>query len=120
VSRIGDGRAAILAALTAAGVRSGTSGRFAAPVVILEPADPWAIPLAMPRRESRWTLTAVAGVGDADAVIEQLAELVDRVDTALRTVPGCSLPTWSKPRDQLVGDVAVPISVGTFVLALVA
>jgi len=119
VSRIGDGRAAILAALAAAGVRAGTSGRYAAPVVILEPADPWSAPLAMPRRESRWTLTAIAGVADSDAAIAQLAELVDSVDAALRTVPGCSLPTWSKPRDQLVGDASAPISVGTFVLALV-
>jgi len=120
VSTIGDGRAAILAALGAAGVRAGTSGRYAAPVVILEPADPWSTPLAMPRRVAQWQLTAVAGAGDSDAALEQIAELVDAVDAALRAVPGCGLPTWAKPRDQIVGDVPVPVCVGVFTQVLIA
>jgi len=120
VSTIGDGRAAILAVFAAAGVRAGTSGRYAAPAVILEPADPWSTPLAMPRRVAHWQLTAVAGAGDSDAALGQLAELVDAVDAALRAVPGCGLPTWAKPRDQIVGDVPVPVCVGVFTQVLIA
>jgi len=118
-SRLGTARAQILEALAAAGIRAGTSGRFAAPAVILEPAEPWAVPLAMPRRDSRWQLTAIAGAGDSDAALEQLAELVDQIDAALRLVAGCGWPTWSKPRDQLVGDVTHPVCVGVLTFALV-
>jgi hypothetical protein len=118
MSRLGDRRAEILEALRAAGVSVATSGRFAAPGVLLEPADPWSEPARMPGRTSRWQLTALAGTPDSDAALLQLADMIDRVDRALRTIDGVGLPTWAKPRDQTIGEIAHGSSVGIFTVSL--
>lgn len=120
MTRLADARAAILDALADGGIRAGTSGRFSAPVVILEPAEPWAEPARLHRagRDSHWQLIAIAGSGDADAAFAELAQLVDDVDTALYALDGCGLPTWGKPADRLVGDVTLPSAVGSFTYAL--
>jgi hypothetical protein len=111
-------RARILEAFASESVRAGTSGRFSAPCVILEAAEPWTVPARMPGRDSRWQLTAVAGSGDADTAIEEIALLIDGCDVALRRLPGCGLPTWSRPADRLVGDVTLPTCVGSFTYVL--
>jgi hypothetical protein len=118
MSRLGAARARILESLVIGGVRAGTSGRFSAPAVILEAAEPWSVPARMPGRDSRWQLTAVAGSGDADTALEEIADLIDRCDVALRRLDGCGLPTWSKPRDSVVGDITLPTCVGSFTYAL--
>jgi hypothetical protein len=118
MSRLVERRAEILAALRAARVNVATSGRFAAPAVILEPADPWTEPVRMPGRRSRWQLTAIAGSASSDAALEQLGELVDQCDTALRTLAGVGLPTWTRPIDRTIGDVAHASTIGTFEAAL--
>ena len=118
MSRLSDARAELVTALRAGGVRTATSGRFSAPVVILEPADPWTEPARLPGRNTRWQLIAIAGAGDSDAAIDELAELIDRVDAVLRRVDGCGLPSWGKPTDRPAGDVALPSTIGTFTLAL--
>ncbi len=117
MSRLGDARAQILEALRAGGVRTGTTARYSAPAVILEPGDPWSTPARMPGRDSRWQLTAIAGSADSDAAYAELAELVDRVDAALRTIDGCGWPTWNKPRDA-TGDVQYPSAIGLFTMAV--
>lgn len=118
MSRLGDRRAEILAALASGGVRVATSGRFAAPGVILEPADPWSEPVRLPGRGSRWQLTAIAGTPDSDAALLQLAELVDLVDAALRKLDGVGLPAWSKPLDRMIGEISHASTIGTFTAAL--
>jgi hypothetical protein len=118
VSRLGAARGRILTALEATGVRAGTAGRFSAPVVILEPAEPWSVPARMPGRDSRWQLTIVAGSGDSDTALEEIATFIDRCDTALRRLAGCGIPAWSKPADKLVGDVTLPTCVGSFTYVL--
>jgi hypothetical protein len=116
-SRLASRRAELLEALRAGNVNVATSGRYAAPAVILEPADPWSEPARMPGRSSRWRLTAVAGTADSDAAFLELAELVDRVDRALRTVDGVGLPTWGRPTD---GTESIPGAsmLGTFTVSL--
>jgi hypothetical protein len=118
VSRLGDRQAEILAAIRAGSLRVATSGRFSAPGVILEPGDPWTEPARMPGRTARYQLTAVAGTPDSDAALGQLAEIIDAVDAALRKVDGVGLPTWSKPADRIVGEIAHAVSVGTFTVSL--
>jgi len=105
VSSLGDARGAILAALAAAGVRTATTGQLAAPCVLVEPGDPWTEPhrLASVRgRVSRWRLTAVAGAADRNAAYEELGDLVDRVDVALKTLQGVDLPAWARPLEAEV------------------
>jgi hypothetical protein len=101
VSRLLASRAAILAALEAAGINSATTAKWSAPVVLVEPGDPWAaVDLSLGRRRTgRWRVTVVAGKADTEGAIEQLANLVDTVDAALLTVPGLELPTWARPFD---------------------
>lgn len=104
MSALGSARAAMVAALTAGGVRVPSGLRVSAPCVMVEPGDPWTEPSRLPGRLSRWKLTAIAAAVDSDASIAELAELVDAVDTALYGLQGVQLPTWSKPADiQLEG-----------------
>lgn len=106
MSRALDDRARIVTALEAAGVRTATTGKLAAPCVQIEPGDPWSEPRRLPGRVTRWQLLALAGGGpDSEGALAQLGELVDQVDTALRTVAGCELPAWSKPTDYPLGGV---------------
>lgn len=118
MSRLGTARGRILAALEAGGVRAATTGRHSAPVVILEPAEPWTEPVRMPGRHARFQLIAIAGATDADAALEELATFVDSVDAALRTLDGCGLPTWARPTDRPFGDTTLPAMLGTFSIAL--
>ena len=117
MSRLLASRDAIIAGLTAGGIRTSTTGQFSAPAVLVEPGDPWTTaaaptPLAG-KRIGRWRLTAVGGKADTARVIEVLAELVDLTDTALLTVPGVSLPAWAMPRDLLIGNVPYAASMAT-------
>src|SRR5580765_3061943 len=111
-----DARARILAGLEAGGVASSTTGQFSAPCVLVEPGDPWSVPDRLPRRLSRWKLTAVAGRTDSEGAIETLAELVDQVDAALLAVDGLQLPTWARPFDSMLG--AVPYAATTATVQL--
>jgi hypothetical protein len=113
VSELLDSRARILAALEAGGIRASTSGRFAAPCVIVEPGDPWSEPVRMPGRVARWRLTAVGGRADSEGTLELLAGLVDGTNTALRTIDGCQAPTWARPFDLVLDGHPYGSSVAT-------
>jgi hypothetical protein len=102
-SRLLASRASILDALAAAGISSATTGKWSAPVVLVEAGDPWAaieVSGMGRRRAGRWRLTAVAGRADTAGALERLAELVDAVDAAFLTLPGVELPTWARPFDM--------------------
>lgn len=109
-----ESRDRITGALEAGDVRTATGGKFAAPCVLVEPADPWSEPVRMPGRLFRWRLTAVGGRTDTGASYAELGELIDRIDAALRA-PGVSrsigLPAWSMPVDQTLGGVAYAVSI---------
>lgn len=114
VSRLGEDRGRILSALEAAGIRTATGGKLTAPCVLVEPGDPWSEPRRLPARVSRWRLTAIAGAVDTGSGVEELAELVDLVDTALRGVDGCQLPTWARPNvAEIVDGVRRSSAIGT-------
>jgi hypothetical protein len=113
ISRTMQDRARILAALKAGGVRTATTGKMSAPVVLVEPGEPWSEPRRLPGRVTRWKLTAYAGGADSEGAFSKLGDLIDDVDLALRALPGCELPTWSKPADDSVGGVPVSGSVAT-------
>jgi len=100
-SRLAASRALLTAALEAAGIPYATTGKWNAPCVLLEPGDPWAgVELSLgQKRVGRWRLTLVAGRADSAGAFDVLAELVDRVDAALLTVPGVQLPTYARPFD---------------------
>jgi len=108
VSRLIQSRALILGALEAAAIPHATTGKFAAPCVLVEAGEPWAaVDLSMgARRTGRWRLTLVAGRADSAGSLERLAELVDDTDTALLTVPGLQLPTWARPFDMQLDGAA--------------
>lgn len=114
MSRLGDELGVILAALEAGGIRTALGGKLTAPAVLVEPGDPWSEPARLPGRVGRWRLSAIAGAVDTLAGLEELAELVDRVDAALRTVDGAQLPTWARPTVVELGDgVKRPATIGT-------
>jgi hypothetical protein len=113
MSRALDDRARILAALETADIRTATTGKLSAPGVLVEPGDPWSEPRRLPGRVSRWQLTALAGKADSAGALEALAELIDTIDGALRTVTGCELPTWSKPTDYTLTGVPYAGSIAT-------
>ena len=117
-SRLLASRAAILAALEAAAINSATTGKWSAPVILVEPGDPWAaVDLSLGRRRTgRWRVTAVAGRADTAGALELLAELVDRTDVALLTVPGLELPTWSRPFDMTLDGAQYAASSATIQL----
>jgi hypothetical protein len=102
VSRLAGSRQLIVDALEAANLNPATTQQWAAPAVIVEPGDPWAaVDLSLGRRRTgRWLLTIVTGSTDTAGAFEELAELVDRTDAALLTVPGVELPTWARPSDR--------------------
>jgi sugar phosphate isomerase/epimerase len=118
MSRALDDRARILAALEAADIRTATSGKLSAPVVVVEPGDPWSEPRRLPGRVTRWRLTAYAGKADTEGALLELAEMLDAIDAALR-IPGCELPTWSKPADYTLDGASRAGSVGTIQIATV-
>jgi hypothetical protein len=106
-------RQRILDALEAAGVAYATGGQLAPPCVVVEPGSPWSTPDRLPGRRSRWRLTLFAGA--ATGSLDQLAELVDQVDTALRPVT-ISSPTWGQPYDTRPAEpnaVRYAVSVAT-------
>jgi hypothetical protein len=108
-----DTRNRLATALAAAGLRTATGGRFAAPVVLLEPAEPWIDRDTVSHRVLvRWQLSAIARAGDSGAAYDELAALIDSVDVALLTLAGVSLPTWGAPHDVTLGNVAHPTSTG--------
>jgi hypothetical protein len=117
MSRLIDARARILEALEANGIRTATTLKLTAPVVHVEPGDPWSEPARLPGRTSRWRLTAIAGKADSEGAHAELAEMVDGIDAALRTVDGCQLPAWSKPTDYAIGNVPYAATVATVMLA---
>jgi hypothetical protein len=101
VSRLAGSRQLLVDALEAAGLNPAVTQQWAAPTVVVEPGDPWAaVDLSLGRRRTgRWRLTIVTGRTDTAGAFEELAELVDRTDAALLTVPGVELPTWARPSD---------------------
>jgi len=116
MSRALDDRARILEALELAGIRTATTGQLSAPAVLVEPGDPWSEPRRLPGRATRWQLTALAGRADSAGAFELLGELVDTIDGALRTVPGCELPVWAKPTDYTVTGVPYAGAVATIAI----
>jgi len=113
MSRLSDARERLADALEGSGLRTATGGRFAAPAVLIEPAEPWIERTRASRAlESRWKLSAIALAGDSGAAYDELAELVDKIDAALLSLRGVSLPTWGAPHDVTLGNVAHPASVG--------
>lgn len=115
MSRLLASRSAILAALEAGGLNASTTGKWSAPVVLVEPGDPWAGIGSLGKvRVGRWRLTAIAGRTDTAGAIERLAELVDDVDVALlKGVQGLELPTWSRPTDTSVDGAQYAASSAT-------
>lgn len=109
-------RAKLAGTLELGGVRVGTSGRFSAPCVLLEPGDPWAEWVRMPGRVYRWRLTALGGRADSEGALAQLAELVDAIDAAM-LAEGASrstqLPTWSRPLDLMLDGVSYAATFAT-------
>lgn len=107
MSRLVDDRTVILEALEAGGITvSPVGGQVAAPCVLVEPGDPWCEPRYASRirgRVSRWRLQAVAGAADTLAGYDELAELVDQIDAALR-IDGVSSPTWAGPAVRELED----------------
>lgn len=107
MSRLGSELSAILAALVAGEVRVATGGKLTAPCVLVEGGDPWSERerLSPDGRVGRWRLTAVAGAVDTDGALEELAELVDKVDAALLAgLGGAQLPAWARPSAVELGD----------------
>lgn len=102
MSALLESRARILEAFAGAGIRTATTGRLAAPCVIVEPGDPWTEPVRLPGRVARWRLTAVGGRSDSEGTLALLAELVDDVIDALRTIEGCQAPTFARPFDLAI------------------
>lgn len=117
MSRLLDARDRILAGLEDGGIRTATTARLSAPVVHVEPGDPWSVPVRLPGRVSRWRLTAIAGRADSEGAIGELGELLDKVDIALRSVDGCELPSWGKPADYTLDGVPYAGVVATVQLA---
>ena len=117
MSELLDSRARILEALDAGGIRTATTGKFAAPCVLIEPGDPWSEPVRMPGRVARWRLTAVGGRADSDGALEILGGIVDGANAALRTIDGCQAPTWARPFDLVLGGVSYGASVATIQIA---
>jgi hypothetical protein len=113
MSRLSETRDRLTDALDGSGIRTAIGGRFAAPAVLIEPAEPW-IDRAMPsdRLLARWKLTAIAASTDTGAAYDELAQLIDAVDLALLSLRGVSLPPWGAPHDLTLGNVAHPSSVG--------
>jgi hypothetical protein len=109
MSRAIDARKRIADALEAADVRVAIGGQFAAPAVLLEPGDPWIARERMGRKlEVHYKLTAIAARSDTGAAYDELGQLADDIDRALRTLPGVQLPTWGAPHDLTLGNVARP------------
>jgi hypothetical protein len=116
VSRLAASRDQLTDALEGSGIRTATGGRYAAPCVLVEPGEPWIDrDSPSPRVLVRWKLTAIAARTDTAAAYDELAELVDKIDAALLSLRGVSLPSWSAPRDITLGNVSHPASVA-FVL----
>jgi hypothetical protein len=117
VSRLIDARERIADALVGSGVRVAYGGRYAAPCVLLEPAEPW-IDRATPSRNlrTRWRATAIGGRSDTEGAYDELGEMVDLIDAALLSLRGASLPSWGAPHDVTLGNVAHPSAVGVIEL----
>ena len=113
MSRLLDTRARLLAAFAAGGIRTATTGKYSAPVVVVEAGDPWSEPFSHGRaRLARWRLTVIAGRSDAEGSLAALGGLVDQVDDAIRTMRSVSLPTWGQPIDLALdaGTYAASVS----------
>jgi hypothetical protein len=116
VSSLLASRTRILEALDAGGIRLATTGRLAAPCVLIEPGDPWAAWERMPGRVYRWRLTAIGGRADSEGSLLELAELVDKIDAALlggAMTRSTQLPSWAMPSDVSLGGVAYAATIAT-------
>lgn len=113
MSELLESRTRILEALAGVGIRTATTGKLAAPCVIVEPGDPWSQPARMPGRTARWRLTAVGGRSDSEGTLALLGDLVDGTNAALRTLRDCEAPTWARPFDLVLDGVTYGSSVAT-------
>lgn len=117
MSRLSDARQRLADALDGSGIRTTFGGRFAAPVVLIEPAEPWVErATASARIVTRWKLTAIAAATDTAAAYDGLADLIDGADVALLSLRGVSLPSWGAPHDLSLGNVAHPAATGTVLM----
>lgn len=76
------------------------SGRFVAPVAIVEPGNPFVspAPLGGAWRLVRWRVVLVVGASDAAGTLSRMAELTERVVLAITAAPGWTAPEVSGPR----------------------
>ena len=117
MSRLLDARARLADALTGSGVAVAFGGRFAAPCVLIEPADPWVSRERASRpMESRWRVTAIAGSSDTLGAYDELGDMVDAIDRALLSIRGVSLPSWGAPHNVKLGNVEHPTSAATVLI----
>ena len=95
-----DARAAILAALEAAGVPAFYGfGKFSVPCARVFPAQPWiaADGLANGRCRQFWEVWAVTGRADAEANFDEMEALVSQIDAVLCRIPNMAGVRWSRP-----------------------
>jgi len=117
MSRLKDARDRLADALTGSGIRTAFGGRFAAPCILLEPAEPWIDRATVsPRVIVRWKLTAIARPADTEAAYDELADMIDATDAALLSLRGVSLPPWGAPHDLTLGNVAHPAATGVVLM----
>ena len=92
----------LLAIIRAAGVAAipYASTRFVAPVVLVEPGDPWVEPATLGRGWAtvRWVGWLLTGAGDSAVALERVAGLAEAVVLALARAPGWTYPTASGAR----------------------
>lgn len=117
MSRAISARTRLSDALTGSGVRVTFGGRFAAPCVLIEPAEPW---IARERASSnvqvRWNVTAIAGRSDTAGAYDVLGELIDTIDRAILSIRGVSLPSWGAPHNVDLGNVSHAASTATVLM----
>lgn len=98
---ITESRAAVVAALTAVGLRAAVVGdKIVSPVALVEPGDPWVEPAGMSRhRVIRWRVHLISGRADQPAQAAETDSLAELADKAFAGAPaaGLSAATIAQP-----------------------
>lgn len=83
------------------------SGRFVAPIALVEPGDPFVAPATLGGawRMVRWRVVLAVGASDAAGTLTRMAELTELVVLAIGRAPGWSTPIVSGPRLLRVAGV---------------